>query len=72
MCCPHGNARSLRFVFAAIYHSCVTVSCTLSSRFFPRFADARVPVKVLKVGWSISVCRVECGEVDWYKANFRL
>ena len=54
------------------YHTCVTVSCTLSSRFFPRFADARVPVKVLKVGWSISACRVACGEVYWYKANFRL
>ena len=26
------------------------------------------PVKVLKVGLHISAC----GEVDWYKANFRL
>ena len=31
-----------------------------------------VPVKVLKVGLYISVCKVACGEVDWYKANFRL
>ena len=30
------------------------------------------PVKVLKVGWQISACRVACGEVDCYKANFRL
>ena len=30
------------------------------------------PVKVLKVGLYISACRVACGEVDWYKANFRL
>ena len=30
------------------------------------------PVKVLKVGLYISACRVVCGEVDWYKANFRL
>ena len=30
------------------------------------------PVKVLKVGLYISVCRVACGEVDLYKANFRL
>ena len=29
-------------------------------------------VKVLKVGSYISACRVACGEVDWYKANFRL
>ena len=30
------------------------------------------PVKVFKVGLYISACRVVCGEVDWYKANFRL
>ena len=34
------------------------------------------PVKVLNVGWWISACRVACrvacGEVDWYKAKFRL
>ena len=30
------------------------------------------PVKVLKVGLYISACRVACGVVDWYKANFRL
>ena len=30
------------------------------------------PVKVLKVGLYISACGVACGEVDWYKANFRL
>ena len=34
------------------------------------------PVKVLKVGLYISACRVACrvacGEVDWYKSNFRL
>ena len=30
------------------------------------------PVKVLKVGFYISACRVVCGEVDWYEANFRL
>ena len=30
------------------------------------------PVKVLKIGLYISACRVACGEVDWYKANFRL
>ena len=29
-------------------------------------------VKVLKVGLYISARRVLCGEVDWYKANFRL
>ena len=29
-------------------------------------------VKVWKVGLYISACRVVCGEVDWYKANFRL
>ena len=39
------------------------------------FQDSRAleePVKVLKVGLYISVCIVVCGEVDWYKANFRL
>ena len=30
------------------------------------------PVKVLKVGLSIYACRVACGDVDRYKANFRL
>ena len=30
------------------------------------------PVKVLKVGLYVSACIVVGGEVDWYKANFRL
>ena len=52
------------------YRVCRTVFFTLSRRFFPRFTGE--PVKVLKVGLYISACRVVCGEVDWYKANFRL
>ena len=29
-------------------------------------------VKVSKVSWWHSACRDACGEVDWYKADFRL
>ena len=73
MGCPCGNAHSTRLALCRHF----TALAELFSLLFlvVSFQDSLAleePVKVLKVGLYISACRVECGEVDWYKANFRL
>ena len=71
--CPRGNAHSTRLALCRHF----TAFAVLFSLLFliVSFQDSLTleePVKVLKVGLYISACRVACGEVDWYKANFRL
>ena len=73
MGCPCGNAHSTRLALCRHF----TAFAELFSFLFlvVSFQDSLAleePVKVLKVGLYISACRVACGEVDWYKANFRL
>ena len=77
MGCPCGNAHSTRLALCRHF----TAFAELFSLLFlvVSFQDSLTleePVKVLKVGLYISAgrvaCRVACGEVDWYKANFRL
>ena len=73
MGCPCGNAHSTRLAICRHF----TAFAELFSFLFlvVSFQDSPAleePVKVLKVGSYISACRVACGEVDWYKANFRL
>ena len=73
MGCPCGNAHSTRLALCRHF----TGFAELFSFLFlvVSFQDSPAleePVKVLKVGVYISACRVACGEVDWYKANFRL
>ena len=72
MGCPCGNAHSTRLALCRHF----TAFAELFSLLFlvVSFQDslALEPVEVLKVGLYISACRVACGEVDWYKANFRL
>ena len=69
MCCPCGNAHSTclalcrHFIAFALFFVVVSFQDSLA---------LEEPVKVLMVGLYISACRVVCGEVDWYKANFRL
>ena len=70
---PCGNAHSTRL--ALCHH--FTAFAELFSLLFlvVSFQDSpslEEPVKVLKVGLYISACRVACGEVDWYKTNFKL
>ena len=72
MGCPCGNAHSTRLALCRHF----TAFAELFSLLFlvVSFQDSLTleEVKVLKVGLYISACRVACGEVDWYKANFRL
>ena len=73
MGCPCGNAHSTRLALCRHF----TAFTELFSFLFliVSFRDSlslEEPVKVLKVGLYISACRVAYGEVDWYKANFRL
>ena len=73
MGCPCGNAHSTRLAFCRHF----TAFAELFSLLFlvVSFQDSLAleePVKVLKVGFYISACRVAYGEVDWYKANIRL
>ena len=73
MGCPCGNAHSTRLALCRHF----TAFAELFSLLFlvVSFQDSLAleePVEVLKVGLYISACRVTCGEVDWYKANFRL
>ena len=77
MGCPCGNAHSTRLALCRHF----TAFAELFSLLFlvVSFQDSQVleePVEVLKEGLYISecrvACRVACGEVDWYKANFRL
>ena len=73
MGCPCGNARSTRLALCRHF----TAFAELFSLFFfvVSFQDSLTleePVKVLKVGLYISACKVARGEVDLYKANFRL
>ena len=74
MGCPCGNAHSTRLALWCHF----TAFAELFSVLFlvVSFQDSQAleePVKVLKVGLYISackvVCRVACGEVDWYKAS---
>ena len=73
MGCPGGNAHSTRLalcrnfnVFAELFSLIFLVASYQDS------VALEEPVKVLKVSLYISACRVVCGEVDWFKANFRL
>ena len=73
MGCPCGNAYSTHLALCRHF----TAFAELFSLLFlvVSFQDSlkwEELVKVLKVGLYISACRVACGEVDWYKANFRL
>ena len=73
MDCPCGNAHSTRLALCRHF----TAFAELFTLLFlvVSFQDSLVleePVKVLKVGLYICACRVACGEVDWYKADFRL
>ena len=73
MGCPCGNAHSTRLALCRHF----TTFAELFSLLFlvVSFQDSLAleePVKVLKVGVYISACRVACGVVDWYNANFRL
>ena len=73
MGCPCGNAHSTRLALCRHF----TAFAELFSLLFLviSYQDSLTleePVKVLKVGLYISACTVACGEVDWYKANFRL
>ena len=72
MGCPCGNAHSTSLAlcchfaaFAELFYLLILVVSFLDSQALEE------PVKVLKVGLYISACRVACGEVDLYKANFR-
>ena len=73
MGCPCGNANSTRLAlcrhFTAFAELFSFLFLIISFQDSPALEE---PVKVLKVGLYISACRVACGEVDWYKANFRL
>ena len=70
MGCQCGNAHSKRLglcrAFAELFSLLFLVGSFLDS------LTLEEPVKVLKVGLYITARRVACGEVDWYKANFRL
>ena len=71
--CPCGNAYSTHLALCCHF----TAFAELFSLLFlvVSFQDSlklEELVKVLKVGLYISASRVACGEVDWYKANFRL
>ena len=73
MGCPCGNAYSTHWALCRHFTAFAELFSLLF--LFVSFQDSlslEEPVKVLKVGLYISACRVECGEVDWYKANFRL
>ena len=77
MGCPCGNAHSTRLALCRHFTAFAELFFELFSLLFlgVSFQDSLAleePVKVLKVGLYISACRVVCGEVDWYKANFRL
>ena len=77
MGCTCGNAHSTRLAvcrhFAAFAELFSLLFLVVS---FQDLLTLEEPVKVLKVGLYIYACRVACrvacGEVDWYKANFRL
>ena len=73
MGCQCGNAHSTRLArcrhFTAFAELFSLLSLVVS---FQGSLALEEPVKVMKVGLYISACRVVCGEVDWYKANFRL
>ena len=66
--CPCGNAHSTRYftAFAELFSLLFLVVSFQDSLLLEE------PVRVLKVGLYISACRVACGELDWYKTNFRL
>ena len=73
MGCPCRNADSTRLALCCHF----TAFAELFSLLFlvVSFQDSLAleePVKVVKVGLYISACIVVCGEVDWYKVNFRL
>ena len=71
--CPRGNAHSTRLAicrhFAAFAELFSLLFLVVS---FQDSLTLEEPAQVLKVGLYICACRVACGEVDWYKANFRL
>ena len=73
MGCPCGNAYSTHLALCRHF----TTFAELFSLLFlvVSFQDSLTLeelVKVLKVDFYISACRVACGEVDWYKTKFRL
>ena len=73
MGCPCGNAHSTRLALCCHFTAFAELfSLLILDVSFQDSMLLEEPVKVLKVGSYISACRVACGEVDWYKANFRL
>ena len=70
MGCPCGNAHSTRLALCRHFTAFAELLFLIVS--FQDSLALEKPVEVLKVGLYISACRVVCGEVDWYKANFRL
>ena len=71
--CPCGNAHSTRLALCRHFTAFAELFSLLFLLVsFQYSLTLEEPVKVLKVGLYISACRVACGEVDWYKANFRL
>ena len=73
MGCPCGNAYSTHLAlcrhFTAFAEQFSLLFLVVS---FQDSLTLEELVKVLEVGLYISACRVACGEVGWYKANFRL
>ena len=71
--CPSGNAYSTHLELCRHFTAFAELlSLLFLVVFFQDSLTLEELVKVLKVGLYISACRVACGEVDWYKANFRL
>ena len=65
----HSTRLALRRHFTAFTELFSFLFLVVSFRDSPSLEE---PVKVLKVGLYIFACRVAYGEIDWYKANFRL
>ena len=72
MGCPCGNAHSTRLALCRHFNAFAELFSLFLVVSFQDSLALEEPVKVLKVGLYISASIVVCGEVDWYKANFRL
>ena len=72
-CCTCENAHSTRYALSAIFFAFAELfSLLFLVVSFQHSLTLVEPITVLKISWWISACRVVCGEVDWYNANFRL
>ena len=70
MGCPCGNAHSTSLAVCRHFAAFAELFSLLF--LIVPFQDSLTSEEPVKVGLYISACRVACGEVDWYKANFRL